>query len=162
MWIVSVTSGQNWLLNPGFKWQAMTSYDKNHVKLRNPCYFLSKKSLLNRWLCWLKLCYPGTPCIGLQWWEFLQRSKDSQNLISGSSDLRSWVHIDSYKSFSLKILANFHSNTLWVPWANSTRVEKKHLVLFSSWNRLLHLLKMLRALYLCYDFFNISKNNFSN
>ena len=100
--------------------------------------------------------------IGLQWWEFLQRSKDSQNLISGSSDLRSWVHIDSYKSFSLKILANFHSNTLWVPWANSTRVEKKHLVLFSSWNRLLHLLKMLRTLYLCYDFFNISKNNFSN
>ena len=36
--------------------------DKNRFKSRNPCYFLSKKSVLNRGLCWLKLCYPGTPC----------------------------------------------------------------------------------------------------
>jgi hypothetical protein len=40
----------------------MTFSDKNHVKLNNPCYFLSKKSVLNRGPCWLKQCYPGTPC----------------------------------------------------------------------------------------------------
>ena len=40
----------------------MTFSDKNRVKSRNPCFFLSKKSVLNRGLCWLKLCYPGTPC----------------------------------------------------------------------------------------------------
>ena len=146
--LIRVSGGKQWLLLI----KTMLNWGIRAISFR-------KKSVLNRGPCWLKLCYPGTPCIGLQWWEFLQRSKDLQNLISGSSDLRSWVHIDSYKSFSLKILANFHSNTLWVPWANSTRVEKKHLVLFSSWNRLLHLLKMLRTLYLCYDFFNISKNN---
>ena len=59
----SVTSRQNWLLDVGFRWQEMTFSDKNCVKSRNPCYFLSKKSVLNRGPCWLKPCYPGTPCI---------------------------------------------------------------------------------------------------
>jgi hypothetical protein len=50
------------LLDPGFKWQDMTFSDKNRVTSRNPCYFLSKKSVLNRGPCWLKPCYPGTLC----------------------------------------------------------------------------------------------------
>ena len=37
---------QNWLLDTGFKWQEITFSDKNRVKSRNPCYFLSKKSVL--------------------------------------------------------------------------------------------------------------------
>ena len=36
-------------------------FDKNHVKLRNPCYLISKKSVINWGSCWLKPCYQGTP-----------------------------------------------------------------------------------------------------
>ena len=31
------------MLDLGFRWQEMTFSDKNRVKSRNPCYFLSKK-----------------------------------------------------------------------------------------------------------------------
>ena len=42
----------------------MTFSDKKPCKLKNPWNFLSKKSVLNREPCWLKPCYPGSPCIG--------------------------------------------------------------------------------------------------
>ena len=58
-----VRSGKYWLLDLGFKRQEMIFSDKNRVKSRHPCYLLSKISVLNRGLCWLKPCYPGTPCM---------------------------------------------------------------------------------------------------
>ena len=57
---LGVTSGQNWLLNLGFKWQEMTFSDENRVKSRNPCYFLSKQA-------WKLSAIKGKPNLSILW-----------------------------------------------------------------------------------------------